>query len=303
MKLSSLRYFITIAKLQSYTKASEQLFISQPTLSRTILEMEDELGIKIFVREKNNLHLTEEGLLLFKEASEIVERCDRLPQLFHGENSDSKESAVIKIGYQRSINIEWGYPVFHSFMQENQNCRIILDEIPSTALKQKLEDDACDIVISIEGTLKKMHDVKTARVGNSKLLLVVNEKSPFAGREKVSLKELKEENFILINRRYSAETIDRVIAHCVMNGFSPQAAEYVDTLPEALEQVGMGVGIAFIHSCMVTEGTENQYHVRILELEEDVYEARVVAIWKAERERKCIRELIHIIEESQGDLL
>ena len=81
MKLSTLRYFVAIAKYGSYTKASELLLISQPSLSRQIQDLEEELGVQLLVRDRKKVMLTEDGELLFHEASAIIERCDRLPDL------------------------------------------------------------------------------------------------------------------------------------------------------------------------------------------------------------------------------
>ena len=64
MELRLLRYFLTVAKEQSFTKAAEQLHITQPTLSRQMAAFEEELGITLFVRNGKKISLTEEGILL-----------------------------------------------------------------------------------------------------------------------------------------------------------------------------------------------------------------------------------------------
>ena len=64
MKLSSLRYYIAVAKYGDFVKESDWLFISQPTLSRTIQELEEELETQLFIRERRFLKLTEDGVWL-----------------------------------------------------------------------------------------------------------------------------------------------------------------------------------------------------------------------------------------------
>lgn len=73
MDLRVLRYFLTVAKEQSFTKAAEQLHITQPTLSRQLAALEEDLGTKLFNRGGHCITLTNEGLLLKKRALEIVE--------------------------------------------------------------------------------------------------------------------------------------------------------------------------------------------------------------------------------------
>ena len=64
MELRLLRYFLTVAKEQSFTKAAEQLHITQPTLSRQMASFEENLGITLFIRSGKKITLTDEGILL-----------------------------------------------------------------------------------------------------------------------------------------------------------------------------------------------------------------------------------------------
>ena len=72
MELRLLRYFLTVAKEQSFTKAAEQLHITQPTLSRQMASFEENLGITLFIRSGKKITLTDEGILLKRRALEIL---------------------------------------------------------------------------------------------------------------------------------------------------------------------------------------------------------------------------------------
>ena len=72
MDLRILRYFLTVAKEQSFTKAAEQLHITQPTLSRQLANFEDELGVNLFDRTGKHITLTDEGVLLKRRALEMI---------------------------------------------------------------------------------------------------------------------------------------------------------------------------------------------------------------------------------------
>ena len=77
METRVLRYFLAVAREESITKAAEVLHITQPTLSRQIAQMEDDLGVKLFVRGTRKIVLTNEGLLLRRRAEEILELVDK----------------------------------------------------------------------------------------------------------------------------------------------------------------------------------------------------------------------------------
>lgn len=93
MDLRVLRYFLTVAREQSFTKAAEQLNITQPTLSRQLAALEEELGAKLFNRGGHQVTLTNEGLLLKRRALEIVDLEDKIVSEFKG-NNDSIEGKI-----------------------------------------------------------------------------------------------------------------------------------------------------------------------------------------------------------------
>ena len=76
MDIRVLRYFLTVAREESFSKAAEALYLSQPTLSRQIREMEEELGVQLLIRTNRNVQLTPEGQRLRKRAQEIVDLMD-----------------------------------------------------------------------------------------------------------------------------------------------------------------------------------------------------------------------------------
>lgn len=77
MELRVLRYFLAVAKEESITAASETLHVTQPTLSRQHMELEEEFGKKLFIRGNRKITLTDEGILLRKRAEEIVELVEK----------------------------------------------------------------------------------------------------------------------------------------------------------------------------------------------------------------------------------
>jgi DNA-binding transcriptional LysR family regulator len=82
MELRVLRYFLTVAREGSMTAAADFLHVTQPTLSRQLKDLEQELGKKLFIRSSHSIVITEEGMLLRKRAEEIVEMVDKLEAEF-----------------------------------------------------------------------------------------------------------------------------------------------------------------------------------------------------------------------------
>ncbi len=91
MELRVLRYFLEVAREETITSAAESLHITQPTLSKQLMELEDEIGKKLFIRGKRRITLTEDGILLRKRASEIIELVEKT-------ESELKKSDEIIVG-------------------------------------------------------------------------------------------------------------------------------------------------------------------------------------------------------------
>ena len=116
MTMSQVKYFVTTAKCLSITKAAEQLFISQPALSRHIRNMEEELNIQLFVRTKNGIRLTPAGSALYigmrdmyHSYIELVKKADKIQKGLYGS---------LKIGILDQTNIADFMPLIYRYFHE-----------------------------------------------------------------------------------------------------------------------------------------------------------------------------------------
>ena len=82
MELRVLNYFLVVAREENFTRAAEQLHVTQPTLSRQIADLEQELGVKLFTRSNHNIILTEDGMILKRRAQELLSLADKTKRDF-----------------------------------------------------------------------------------------------------------------------------------------------------------------------------------------------------------------------------
>ena len=86
MELRVLKYFLMVAREENITKAAQLLHVTQPTLSRQLMQLEEELGVQLFHRGKHNVTLTEDGMLLRRRAQELVSLSEKTKmELLHKE--------------------------------------------------------------------------------------------------------------------------------------------------------------------------------------------------------------------------
>lgn len=121
MEIRVLRYFLTIAREGSITNAANFLHVTQPTLSRQIKDLEDELGQKLFMRGSHNMTLTPEGMILRKRAEEIISMVDKTEEEFNSMENvvggdiyiGGGETDAIKLVAQVAKDLRSNYPDIH----------------------------------------------------------------------------------------------------------------------------------------------------------------------------------------------
>lgn len=121
MELRVLRYFLTIAREGSITNAANVLHVTQPTLSRQIHDLEEELGQQLFVRGSRNMSLTAEGMILRKRAEEIISMVDKTEAEFHSMSNvvsgdiyiGGGETEAVKLIAQIVCELRTAYPEIH----------------------------------------------------------------------------------------------------------------------------------------------------------------------------------------------
>lgn len=127
MEIRVLRYFLAVAREESISRAAEYLHVTQPTLSRQLMELEDELGTRLFVRGKRNrsVILTDEGMLLRRRAEEIVELTDKTEAEIHAKDEiisgdiyiGGGETDAMRLIAQTARDLQEDYPdiCYHLF--------------------------------------------------------------------------------------------------------------------------------------------------------------------------------------------
>lgn len=150
MELRVLRYFLTVAKEQSFTKAAEQLHITQPTLSRQISGLEEELETVLFNRNGRNITLTDEGLLLKRRALEIIDLEDKIVDEFK-ENEDVADG-VITIGCGEFAAVETLAKIIEGYKRKYPMVQIALHTGTADNVLEMMNKGLIDIGLFLEPT-------------------------------------------------------------------------------------------------------------------------------------------------------
>lgn len=148
MELRVLRYFLMIAREESITRAAQLLHVTQPTLSRQIQDLEDELGAKLFVRGNHRIVLTPDGLLLRRRAQEIVDLTDRTQRDFAAREEELTGEIAIGSGETRSVSML--AEMLATYRQRYPRVRYRFYSGNADQIKERIENGTLDVGLLLE---------------------------------------------------------------------------------------------------------------------------------------------------------
>lgn len=151
MELRVLRYFLAIAREENITKASYALNITQPTLSRQIQQLEDELGVQLFTRKNHRVTLTEDGLLLKRRAQELI-ALEEKTKLDFTANRDAALAGELYIGSGDFFHIRQVAAAAGAFHRQHPLVQYRLYSGDSDNIKERIDRGILDLGILVEPT-------------------------------------------------------------------------------------------------------------------------------------------------------
>ena len=247
MNLYHLRYFVQLTRTQHYTKAAEQLNISQPSLSHAISQLESELGVPLFEKSGRNTVLTHFG----EEFLICAEKT--LAALDEGVNAiqrNARGEGVIRLGLLRTLGIDYIPRLASRFLAENPNKEIefTFDTGRTEELLERLNQRKLDLVFCSQPPEEL--GLQAVPVSKRDLVLIVPRNHPLAGRHSVELGDTLEYPYVFFSKnaglravvdqlfekigarpKIACETLeDQVIAGLVAQGFGIAVVPYMEML-------------------------------------------------------------------------
>lgn len=210
MELLQLRYFSKIAEKQSLTKAARELYTSQPSLSRMLKSLEDELGVQLFQRANRQVRLTRKGTEFLAEVQKALQIIDQAKAAVR--EDDKQQEIVIAMTYT-SEEITHVLKRFHEIHPDIK----LTITAPEDAIN--LTPRSFDLCVAISPV---SHDgLRHLPLLREEMVLLISDRHRLAGAESVSLEELNGESFVLPPdgpMRYACDTL------CSYAGFAPKIA-------------------------------------------------------------------------------
>lgn len=230
INFKTIYFFLKIVECGNLTKASEELFVSQPYLTKAVHMLENRLGFELFSREKNRLVLTAKGAEFYKAFKPIIYSIyDNILRI--------KNIECLKINIGIDYTIDFIKLVKNEFVSKDfdfDKCSVEYGNFFN--LEKDLRDGNIDMVITFEDYAELFTDVEIVPIGKIKSVIVVSPKSKFAECESLTKKELAEEKItIFMEGNYSAEmSFLMAKGYCEKFGFNPYNISFTKNYQTAL---------------------------------------------------------------------
>lgn len=241
MKLLQMKYFQTVCRYGSITKAAEELFVSQPTISFCIKELENEFGVRLFHRRHNRLQLTVEGSYFLDKVNYILQSVDALAVQMKDMGNNRNH---VKIAVPAMISTFLFPQIFNAYSKSYPDVELEMLETGSLQVRKLVDASSVDLGITIrddvvDDTYNELPLVST------ELVFCVSRKHPLADRKQISFKELSDEHIILFKAdSYQNIFIKRAFSEA---GVEPNIMLYSSQLYTIKQFLSYGNAGAFLY--------------------------------------------------------
>jgi DNA-binding transcriptional LysR family regulator len=242
MELRHLRYFVTTAEELNVSRASARLRVSQPAVSRQIHDLEDELGIALFVRERNGLSLTPAGESFLAHARDILRRSGEA--VSHMKALRERPGKKLTVGYIAPLLTSILTPALKHFHRQHSDTEISLKEYWPNEQVKALRSGQIDLALPGSPCAELAKEFEVIVLRRIPFQAVLSDDHPLASRKHIALNELNGETFIGFDETSFPGRNDSICEACQRAGFTPRFLRRVESLAALLATVATEDAVA-----------------------------------------------------------
>jgi DNA-binding transcriptional LysR family regulator len=253
MELRHLRYFTAVAEHLNFSEASRRIHIAQPAISQTILDLEEELGVHLLVRDRRTVRLTPAGETFRREALETLRRNEEAVRLT--KRASVGEVGQLRIGFFGSAVAAFLPSLVQEYHRSFPDVELTLLELTNTQQLDAFDQEQLDIGFSRPLPAERSREFHEELVYTDYLHLALPSGHPLtrnlAGDSTIPIKRLSAERFVLLRRQAAPGLYDEKLAFCRRAGnFSPQVIDEPDRTSTVLLLVESGIGVSIVAGCV-----------------------------------------------------
>ena len=243
MKLNQLEYYCAVCRYHSITRAAEELYVTQPTISVAIRELEKELRLRLFRHEKNRIYLTKEGEAFYQRADALLKEARAIVSEF---SSMEEKEMPIRIGIPPLVSTVF-FPRLTEEFQEKTGISVQLFEYGSVKACNLVQDEKLDCAL-VNMDFYNIDRFNTHVLMEDRYVYCVGRNHRYAGEKEVTFEMLKDEKLILFNT--DSVQNETVTARYRAMGMAPNVIAYTSQLYTILNFLRSGSCGALLYSVL-----------------------------------------------------
>jgi len=284
MELRHVRYFLAVAESLNFSKAAQQLHIAQPPLSRQIRQLEDELGVELFVRNKHGVQLTKAGHAFLDEGRKLVVQAGHAAEA--ARHAQKGESGIVRIGIASGLGGVVAKVVAEHgkrFPAINIECKDTFSSIQNETLHKR------EIDLGFLRPPVDQINLDCELLFEEEFVVVLPSSHRLAKRKFLKLKDVAVEPLIVFDRRFSSGLYDRILGLYSRQGFTPHfAVTHVEAHEEAgAIMVASGKAI-FIGAGAIVTRSVSGVDIHSVPLNEAEAKIEVYMAWRRDEESPAV---------------
>jgi LysR family transcriptional regulator, transcription activator of glutamate synthase operon len=242
MEIRQIQYFLSVVETGSFSAAADEHYISQSSLSKNIIALENELGICLFDRSKRKVFLTDAGEVFLEHARKIHGAYKAMMVDLGGYKSDMDTFSIAAI----PVIAQYGITTYIAqFREVYPGIQFTLEEIDGLNILPALEEHRFDVAFARHNFLDS-EKFTSLEICKDKLLVVVSKKNRHAARSHISIKELFDDNFIVFDR--VTDLYQLIMDECKKAGYDPTIFYSSHRKVSVFGLVGANIGLTLMPS-------------------------------------------------------
>ena len=243
MDIRHFRYFLAVAQHCNFTRAAEVLGIAPPTLSRQIQDLENALGVRLFVREQRQVSLTEAGLALLPEADATVRQFERAQR--HAQRAGRGETGHIELGYVASAVYSGVLQrQVQAYLHDSPQVCLSVREAPMASLPAQVAEGRFDLGY-VRCPMALPPELEAIRLNSEGFVLALAADSWLTRLKHINAEHLQHETFIL------PEQISGTLHVAAQGGYAPKLGAQPGGLVAVIALVSLNQGVAVVPASVV----------------------------------------------------
>lgn len=291
MELRHLRYFVAVAEALSFTKAARLLRLAQPSLTRQVRNLEDEIGVRLLTRANNRITLTEEGRMFLFDAKKLLAQCAE--SIAAVQRMNQGRSLQLNIGYIANIHYGLLPATLGAFRKLCPDVALNLFDMTSAEQFLALEVQKIDLgFVGLDPSLSG-HKLVSACVAHDIILVALAAQHPLAGKPELKVQDLAPQFFVSMSAKTHPGTREWLHELGQKAGFSMKVLQEADSELAAIKFVGDNLGVALMPEQIAALPHEG---VVFRPLTPPLHRESNIA-WRADNPSQPLRDYIEIVKD------